>query len=327
MKQFSFLKSRLIPIVLCGVAVLFNSTSNAQTYPTKPIRVIVNSAPGGLTDVLARLIGNKMGQSMGQSFVVDNKPGGGGLIGAELVSKAEADGYMIGIVASAITAAPAMINGSTFDASKDISHVALLISTPLVMVTSINSPYQTAAQFVNEAKAKPGAFSIASGGNGTMTHLLAEQLQVHAGIKLIHVPYKGGGPALNDVLAGHVPVFFDTLNTSTKLIQDGKLRALAIASPKRNPAIPNVPTIAEAGFPNVQGISWFAIIAPPNMPKDILNKLNEEANKALAATDIKERIVGLGGNVEGGPTTVLTDLIKSEIPRWTKLVKDRGITM
>jgi tripartite-type tricarboxylate transporter receptor subunit TctC len=180
---------------------------------------------------------------------------------------------------------------------------------------------------VNEAKAKPGAFSIASGGNGTMTHLLAEQLQVHAGIKLIHVPYKGGGPALNDVLAGHVPVFFDTLNTSTKLIQDGKLRALAIASPKRNPAIPNVPTIAEAGFPNVQGISWFAIIAPPNMPKDILNKLNEEANKALAATDIKERIVGLGGNVEGGPTTVLTDLIKSEIPRWTKLVKDRGITM
>ena len=327
MKQFSFLKSRLILIVLCGVAVLFNSTSNAQTYPTKPIRVIVNSAPGGLTDVLARLIGNKMGQSMGQSFVVDNKPGGGGLIGAELVSKAEADGYTIGIVASAITAAPAMINGSTFDASKDISHVALLISTPLVMVTSINSPYQTAAQFVNEAKAKPGAFSIASGGNGTMTHLLAEQLQVHAGIKLIHVPYKGGGPALNDVLAGHVPVFFDTLNTSTKLIQDGKLRALAIASPKRNPAIPNVPTIAEAGFPNVQGISWFAIIAPPNMPKDILNKLNEEANKALAATDIKERIVGLGGNVEGGPTTVLTDLIKSEIPRWTKLVKDRGITM
>ena len=122
-------------------------------------------------------------------------------------------------------------------------------------------------------------------------------------------------------------MFFDTLNTSTKLIQDGKLRALAIASPKRNPAIPNVPTIAEAGFPNVQGISWFAIIAPPNMPKDILNKLNEEANKALAATDIKERIVGLGGNVEGGPTTVLTDLIKSEIPRWTKLVKDRGITM
>jgi len=327
MKQFSFLKSRLIPAVLCGVAVLFKNTSNAQTYPTKPIRVIVNSAPGGLTDVLARLIGNKMGQSMGQSFVVDNKPGGGGLIGAELVSKAEADGYTIGIVASAITAAPAMINGSTFDASKDISHVALLISTPLVMVTSINSPYQTAAQFVNEAKAKPGAFSIASGGNGTMTHLLAEQLQVHAGIKLIHVPYKGGGPALNDVLAGHVPVFFDTLNTSTKLIQDGKLRALAIASPKRNPAIPNVPTIAEAGFPNVQGISWFAIIAPPNMPKDILNKLNEEANKALAATDIKERIVGLGGNVEGGPTTVLTDLIKSEIPRWTKLVKDRGITM
>ncbi|MSQ58021.1 MAG: tripartite tricarboxylate transporter substrate binding protein [Limnohabitans sp.] len=312
MLKFSFLKSRFIPIVLCGVAVLFNSTLNAQTYPTKPTRVIVNSAAGGLTDVLARLIGHKMGQS----FVVDNKPGGGGLIGAELVSKAEADGYTIGIVASAITAAPAMINGSTFDASKDISHVVLLISTPLVMVTSINSPYQSVSQFVNEAKAKPGTFSIASGGNGTMRHLLAEQLQVHAGIKLVHVPYKGGGPALNDVLAGHVPVFFDTLNTSTKLIQDGKLRALAIASPKRNPTIPNV-----------QGISWFAIIAPPNMPKDILNKLNEEANKALAAPDIKDRIVGLGGNVEGGPTTVLTDLIKSEIPRWTKLVKDRGITM
>lgn len=322
-----FALHKAMAIGLVTLAAVAGNAALAQSYPQKPIRVVVNSAPGGLTDVIARIMGTKMSQALGQPLVIDNKPGGGGLIGAELVAKAPPDGYTIGVVASAITASPFMVANSPFDASRDIAPVLLLMSTPLVLVTNINSPYMTVAQYVNEARAKPGEIAFASGGAGTMTHLLAEQLQVHAGVKLVHVPYKGGGPALNDVLAGHVPVYFDTLTTSTKLIQDNRLRALAIVSPTRSPALPNVPTIAEAGFPGVQGSSWFAIIAPPGTPREIVARLNDEANKALATAEIRDRITGLGGTVEGGSPAVLDTLIRNEIPRWSKLIRERNITM
>ena len=299
----------------------------AQAYPTKPIRVYVNSAPGGLTDVIARLVAVRMSQALGQPMLIDNRTGVGGLVGAELVTKAEPDGYTIGVVASAITVSPQLMATPPFDASKDFTPVALLMSTPLILVTNVNSRYRSVADYVSEAKARPGEISFASGGTGTMTHLLAEQLQSHAGLKLIHVPYKGGAPALNDVLAGHVPIYFDTLTTSTKLVLDNKLRGLAIVSPQRSPALPNVPTIAEAGYPDVQGMAWFAIVAPPQMPREIVTRLNEEANKALAAPEIRERILALGGTVEGGGAAVLADLIRSEMPRWAKLIRERGIKM
>ena len=299
----------------------------AQAYPSKPVRVIVNSAPGGLTDVIARLIAARMTQSLGQQMVIDNRTGVGGLVGAELVTKAEPDGYTIGVVASAITVSPQLMATPPFEASRDFTPVVLLMSTPLVMVTNINSRYRSMAEFVADAKARPGQISIASGGTGTMTHLLAEQLQSHAGLKLIHVPYKGGAPALNDVLAGHVPAFFDTLTTSTKLIQDNKLRALAIVSPKRSPALPAVPTIAEAGYPDVQGMAWFAIVAPAKMPPEIVARLNDEANKALGVPEIRERILALGGTVEGGTPALLGDLIRNEIPRWARLIRERDIKM
>jgi tripartite-type tricarboxylate transporter receptor subunit TctC len=317
----------LAAFLAAASALAVSPAALAQSYPTKPIRVIVNSAAGGLTDIIARLVATRMSQSMGQPMIVENRPGAGGLAGAESVAKAEPDGYTIGVVASAITVAPLLMPTPPFDASKDFAPVVLLMSTPLVLVTSINSPYQSVAQFVADAKAKPGQISIASGGNATMTHLLAEQFQAQAGLNLIHVPYKGGGPALNDVLAGHVPVYFDTLTTSTKLIQDNKLRGLAIVSPKRSPALPAVPTLAEAGYPEVKGMAWFAIIAPANTRGEIVTRLNEEANKALSAPEVKERIIGLGGTVEGGSAGDLAELIRSEMPRWGKLIRERGIKM
>ena len=307
--------------------MVVSSPALAQAYPSKPIRVIVNSAPGGLTDVIGRLITTRMSQSTGQPLVIDNRTGAGGLLGAELVTRADPDGYTIAVVASAITVAPLLLATAPFDASKDFAPVALLMSTPLVLVTSMNSTYRGVAEYVADAKAKPGKISFASGGNATMGHLLAEQLQAQAGLQLIHVPYKGGAPALNDVLAGHVPVFFDTLTTSAKLVQQNKLRALAIVSPKRSPALPAVPTLAESGYPEVQGMAWFAIVAPAHTSREIVARLNEEANKALNAPEIKERILGLGGTVEGGPPSVLSDLIRSEMPRWAKLIRERGITM
>jgi len=299
----------------------------AQSYPTKPIRVLVNSAPAGLTDVVARLVTTRMSQSIGQPMIVENRTGAGGLTGAEAVAKADPDGYTIGVVASAITVAPQLVATAPFDPSKDFAPVVLLMSTPLILVTGINSPYRSVAQLVADAKAKPGQISIASGGNATMTHLMAEQFQAQAGLKLIHVPYKGGGPALNDVLAGHVPVYFDTLNTSAKLIQENKLRGLAIVSPKRSPALPAVPTLAEAGYPEVEGMAWFAMVAPPHTSREVVAKLNERANEALNVPEVRERLLSLGGTVEGGPPSVLADLIRSEMPRWGRLIRERGITM
>jgi tripartite-type tricarboxylate transporter receptor subunit TctC len=317
----SFLACLLVVASLAG----FAPNATAQPYPAKPIRVIVNSAAGGLTDVIGRLVATRMSQVLGQPMPVDNRTGAGGLVGAEALVKADPDGYTIGVVASAITVGPQLVPTPPFDASKDFSPIALLMSTPLVLVTSVNSPYQSVAQFVADAKARPGRISIASGGNATMTHLLAEQFQMHAAIQLIHVPYKGGGPALNDVLAGHIPVYFDTLTTSASLVQANKLRGLAVVSPKRSPAIPNVPTLAEAGYPEVQGMAWFAIVGPPGMRREVVARLNEEAVKALRVPEIRDRIVGLGGTVEGGTPEELAELIRNEMPRWSKLIRERGI--
>lgn len=303
------------------------AAARAQSWPSKPIRVIVNSAAGGLTDVVARLLGAAMATSIGQPFVVDDRPGAAGLVGAEAVARAEPDGHTVGILASAITVAPALVAGSAFDATRDLAPIALLMTTPLLLVTNANSKYRTLAALVADARARPGQVPIASGGNGTMTHLVAEQFQAEAGLNMIHVPYKGGGPALNDVLANQVPAYFDTLNTSIKLVQEGRLRALAVVAAQRVAGLPDVPTIAEAGYPGVQGRAWYALVAPPGTPAAIVARLNEEANKALAAPEVRERMTSLGGTIEGGAPRVLAELIQSEVPRWSRLVKDRRISL
>ena len=320
-------KRRFAAVLIAVIASGMHATAFTQTYPSKPIRVIVNSTPGGLTDVIARLIGDRMSQSMRQPMLIDNRPGAFGLLGAELIARAEPDGYTIGVVfGNSITSSPYLVAKQPFDPSKAFTHVALIMSSPNVMVTNINSPYQTLAQFVADAKAKPGQISFASGGNGTQGHMHLEMLQAAAGLQLIHVPYKGGAPALSDILGGHVPAFFDTLPTSTKHIQDNGVRALGIVATKRSPAIPNVPTFAELGYPDVQGMAWFAIVAPANTPREIVTKLNDEANKVLSAPDIKERIVALGGIVEGGPPSVLAEQVRNEIPLYVKLIRERRIT-
>lgn len=322
MSAFAPLRAVMLSV---AAALSLSGGAEAQTYPSKAVRVIVNSAPGGLTDVIARLVVTRMSQTMGHPMVVDNRGGAGGLVGAELTAKAEPDGYTIGVVASAITVAPQLMAVPPFNPARDYAPVALLMSTPLVLVTNVQSPYKSVAQLVADAKARPGKIAIASGGNATMTHLLAEQLQAQAGISLITVPYKGGAPALNDVLAGHVPVYFDTLNTSVKLIQDQRLRALAVVSPSRSPALPDLPTIAEAGYPGVQGTAWFAIVAPANTSPEIVAQLNEEANKVLAEPEVRDQIVRLGSTVEGGTPSVLGERIRSEMVRWEKLIRERGI--
>ena len=296
----------------------------ADAYPTKPIRVIVNSAPGGLTDIVARIVTTRMAQAMGHAFVVDNRPGVA-VLGADAVAKSVPDGYTVGVLGNSLSALPAMMQNLPFSPEKDLVAIALLNTSPLVMVTNPKSPYRSPADYVNDARAKPGQLAFASGGNATMTHLLAEQLQATTGISLIHVPYKGGAPALAAILSGEVPVMFDTVATTVPQAREGKVRALAIVAKARSAALPDVPTLAEAGFPEVQGNGWFALFAPAGTPPEVVTLLNAEANKALASPEVRDRLLSLGTTPEGGSPKVLSDLLASEIPRWTRLIRERGI--
>lgn len=297
----------------------------ADAYPARPLRVIVNSAPGGLTDVVARVLATKMSQTLGQPMLVENRVGATGVLGADAVAKAAPDGYTVGVFANGISTFPALFASMPFNTDTAFSPVVLINTSPLVMVTGPKSPYKNVAEYVSDARARPGRLAIASGGNATMTHLIAEQFQANAGIQLIHVPYKGGGPALNDVMAGHVPAYFDTLGTTVPQARVGTVRALAVVSPARLAVLPDVPTLAESGYPGVQGTAWFAMFVPAGTPPEIIARLNAEANRALQAPDIKERMTGSGMLIEGGSQEVLADLMRREVPRWAKLVKDRGI--
>ena len=296
----------------------------ADAYPVKPVKVIVNSAPGGLTDIIGRLVAAKMGQSMGQQWVVENK-GGAAVIGADALAKSAPDGYTVGVLGSSLSALPALIPKMPFNPETDLVPVSLLVTSTLVLITGANSPYRTVADYIAEAKKKPSQLTYASGGTGTMTHLLAEQLQISAGVSLIQIPYKGGAPALSDLMAGHVAIYFDQIGTTVPLARDGKVRPLAIIANTRWPAFPDVPTMAEAGYPNVQGTSWYGLFAPAGTPADIVAKLNAEANKALQSPEVKERLLALGTTPKVGSPQVLADLLKGEIPRLTRLIRERNI--
>jgi tripartite-type tricarboxylate transporter receptor subunit TctC len=296
---------------------------HADAYPAKPVRIIVNSTPGGLTDIVARVVSTQMAQISGQTFVVENRPGS--VVGIDVVAKSPADGYTVGLFASALSALPALVPHLPFDPATDLTAIALVSTAPLVLTTGRNSPYRSVAEYIADAKARPGQVSYASGGSGTMGHLLAEQMQASAGVSLIHVPYKGGAPATADVMAGHVPVFLDTIGSAAPLVRSGRLRALAIVSKTRSAALPDVPTLAEAGVANVEGGAWYGMFGPRNTPPEIVAKLNEWVDKALHAPEVVNKLTSLGTVAEGGPPGVMNDLLMAEMPRWTQLVRERNI--
>ena len=300
------------------------STNAADDYPNRPVRVIVNSSAGGLTDVVGRLVTSRLSTQLGHSFVIDNRAGQA-VIGADALAKSKPDGYTIGVLGSSLSALPALLPAMPFNPERDLVPVALLSSSPLVLVTHPTSPYRTLADYVKAAKARPGELAFASGGVATMGHLLAEQLQVHAGLQLIHVPYKGGAPAMTGLLAGQVSMFFDALGTTINLAKEARVRPLALAAVKRAAVLPDVPTLAEAGYAQVQGNGWYGMFAPSGTSPDQLARLNAEVNKALQAPEVKDKLTALGSVAEGGSPQVLADLLTIEVPRWSKLVRERGI--
>ena len=309
-----------------GAAALALGTSAAlaQAYPNKPIKVIV-PFPAGAGDQVARLLTSKLSTAIGQPILVENMPGASGVIGTVAAIKAPADGYTL------VTATNSMVNGpvlgqpTPFNALKDLTPIALWATGPHVLATASTSPYRTLAQLVAAAKAKPDALSFASAGNGTVGHLFGELFNTQAGVKMLHVPYKGGGPALVDVMGGQVTVVYDVLSTTQPQVQGGKLRGLAITSEKRSPLLPEVPTMAELGYPDFKSTAWFGIMAPAGTPPAIIQYLNAEINKVLKLAEVTTQLTQMGLNAEGGAPDRFVTNFNFETARWTKVVKEGGI--
>ena len=314
---------------LAGMLCLGATTLlHAEDYPAKPVRFVVPFAPGGTTDVLARLIGEKLSVSLGQQFVIDNQAGAGGNIGTAQVAKAEPDGYTI-LMGTVGTHA---INQSIyprlpFDPIKDFAPVTLVATVPNVLVVNPEVLVHSVAELIELAKAKPGELNFASSGNGSSIHLSGELFKSMTGVDMVHVPYKGSGPAVVDLLGGQVEMMFDNLPSSAPQIKAGKLRPLGVTSKERSPTLPDVPTIAEAGVPGYEALSWFGVLVPAGTRDAIVAKLQNEIAKALADPAMRERFAELGAVPVGGTSAEFADLITAETAKWAKVVQDAGIKL
>ena len=310
---------------LGALLALFAVIASAQTYPTKPIRLVVPFPPGGATDILARDVAQKLTEAWGQQVIVDNRPGAGGNIGSELVAKSAPDGYTLEMGTVGTHAINASLYAKMpYDHVKDFAPVILVAGVPNVLVVNPAVPANSVAELIAYAKANPGKLNFASSGNGTSIHLSGELFKVMAGVQMTHVPYKGSSPALQDLLGGQVQLMFDNLPPSLPQIKAGKLRALAVTSLARAPALPDVPTMAEAGLPGYEASSWFGVLAPAGTPPAIVAKLNAEIAKWLATPEAKEKLSKQGANAAGGTPEDFAKHIAAETAKWAKVVKDSG---
>jgi len=305
--------------------VAFATATTAQDYPTKPIRLIVPFPAGGGTDLFGRVIGRKLSETLKWVVVVDNKPGAGGNIGVDAVAKSPPDGYTVVIGQTANLAInPTLYAKLPYDPLKDLIPVVLVADSPLVLVVSSNSPYKSLADVVAAAKAKPEDITYASAGSGTVSHLAVELFQRTAGIKLRHIPYKGAPPALTDVIGGQVNLYMSSVPSALTQIKGGKLRTLGVTTAKRATALPDVPTIAEAGFKQFEASTWVGLLVPAKTPAPIVTRLNTEVNKVLQMPDVREKIATEGGEVVGGSPDQFASFLKAEYDKWSKVVKESG---
>jgi tripartite-type tricarboxylate transporter receptor subunit TctC len=305
---------------LGAALLLWAAAASAQDYPTRPIRIIVPTPAGGPVDVMARVLANALPPVLGQNVFIENKPGAGNTIGSRAAASADPDGYTLMVsAASGLIMSPMIHKNAGYDASSFAS-IALVAETPQVLVVNAQTPFKAVADLVAYAKANPGKLNYSTGGVGTLPHLNAELFKSVSGTNILHVPYKGGGPALTAVVAGEVQMTFDTIITSLQLIQDGKLRALAIVGPKRAPELPDVPAMPEIGFPSVTSGAWTALMGPRDTPPAIIAKLNAATNAALKGDAMKTALSKLGAQPRGGASQDLTDHIRRETEKWKPIV-------
>ncbi len=316
--------------LLLALGLSWSGAVMAQTpatdWPIKPVRWVVPFPPGGAMDAIARTLGDKAGKALGQSFVIENKAGAGGNIGADYVSKAPADGHTIMITSIGMATNKPLYGKLSYDPIKDFAPVSLLAVVPNVLVTNNTQPnVKNVADLVAAARKAPGQLSYASAGNGTSIHLAGEMFTSLTGTDMLHVPYKGSGPAVADLLGGQVNYMFDSITSARSHLQSGKLRALAVTTAKRSPALPNVPTMAEAGVAGYEVSPWFAVFAPAGTPKPVIDKLNRTLRDAMKQPDVAARFESIGAEAVGSSPEELASHLARESTRWGKLITERGI--
>jgi tripartite-type tricarboxylate transporter receptor subunit TctC len=319
---------RLIRVLICALLALPVASFAADApYPTKPIRILVGYPPGGAVDVVARTLGQQLSSSLGQPVIIENKPGAGTNIAVKSLIDSAPDGYTLMLTANALAANMALYQPPPFDAEKDVAPVALVGRIPVVIAANAASEINSLAKLIAVAKAKPGTVNYASPGNGSTPHLAVELFAHAAGITLAHVPYKGGAPAITDVLGGQLPLVAVNALEVVPHVKAGKLRVLAVMSPARSAMLPDTPTIAESGFPGFEAAVWYGVIAPAKTPPAAIAKLDAAIKAALDAGEVKGRIATVGGEVTYGTPAQFGSLIKSERARYEKLVREANIRL
>ncbi|MGD9766726.1 MAG: Bug family tripartite tricarboxylate transporter substrate binding protein [Pseudolabrys sp.] len=299
-----------------------------DSYPTKPVKLVVPFPPGGTTDIVARILAQKLGEALGKSFVVENKAGAGGLVGADYVAKSEADGYTLllgnsGALATALKLVPSV----PYDVMRDFTPISMISDVTIVLAVHPSVPAKNVAELVAYAKSQPGKLNIAIPSIGSMHHLLTEMFKMSAGISAVSVPYKGSAPAVVDLMAGQVQMDFDNLPALATYVDSGKVRALAVASAERSAFLPNIPSMKEAGFPDIVASPWFAMVAPTGTPRPIIQKLNREIVKIMQSDDMKKRLHDQGANARWSTPEECGAFIRTEIDRWAEVVRKANLKM
>lgn len=314
--------------MLCGLAVVCAAggvLAAEPAYPLRPVRAIVPQSPGGANDITARLIAPLLGERLGQSVVVDNRPGAGAMVGADLVAKAAPDGYTLLISPAALTITPSLYRNIPYDTVRDFAPITTLSSYPNIVVVHPAVAAGSIRELIALAKAKPGALNYASGGTGTSTHLDAELFRSMTGVDFVHVPYKGGGPAVTALLGGQVQIYFAPIAPVMIYVRSGKLKALAVTSAKRSPLVPDLPSVAEAGVPGFEHVTWNGLLAPARTPAAIVQRIHREVVAVLKLPVVRERFTADGTEPGGIAPEEFGAMIKSEIAKWARVVKSAGI--
>ena len=311
-------------IVGCMIGLAAPTAALTQAYPARSIRVVVPYAPGGATDLTGRIVGQKMTERFGQNVVVDNRTGAGGVIGADIVAKAPPDGYTVLLASPAEIAVLPHLQKMPYDVERDLAPVSLASTTPLILVVHPSLPVKSVKQLIALVKARPGQLTYASAGTGGVQHLAGELLKITYKLDMVHVPYKGAGPVMPDLVGGHVPMFFSGMPPSMPHVRAGKLRALAVTSTRRSPAAPEVPTMEEAGVPGFVFTNWFAYFVPAGTAAGVIERLNGEINRALRLEDVKAKLATVGLETVGTTPEELRRFVREESEKFAKLIKLSG---
>jgi tripartite-type tricarboxylate transporter receptor subunit TctC len=315
-----------VAIAVVAAAAFGAAAAQEPSYPLKPVRFVVGQSPGGATDIVARLVASKLPDTLGQNVLVENRTGAAGSIGAASVAKSAPDGYTILVVSSSYAINPSLYANLPFDPQKDLQPVSLLAEAPFILVVHPSLPVKSVKELVALAKAKPGMLTFGSGGTGSSGHLAGALFETAAGVKLTHIPYKGAGQALVDVLAGQITFMFASVLSSTSHVKQQRLRVLGVTHTKRSAALPHVPTLAEAGLPGYSTTTWYGLLAPAGTRQSILDRLSSAANKAVMAPELRDRMLSDGAEPIGSTPAAFQKHIATEMAKWRKVVKTAGVS-